>query len=690
MGLELTPELLDPREKFTNFYKTFQAPDGSFKYRERISQMASLSKKSLVIDFEDLLVYDHELATSLIEDPAKVIEAASKAILDVMRVENMEYANKVKSFNARFRRLTEVTSLRAIRVENLNKLVMVEGIVTRATAVKHLLVTAVFRCERCSEEIPVPQSGGPLTMPSQCTNPSCQRRGPFRLIPERSVFMDWQKLTLQERPEDLPPGQLPRSVDVIVRDDLVDAARPGDRVSVVGILRPQQDITARGSRLTTFSSYIEANYIDVAERGAEEVEITPEDEQRIKELAKDPLIHSRVVKSIAPSIHGLEEVKEAIAYLLFGGTPKVMPDGVRIRGDINVLLVGDPGTAKSQLLQYVAKIAPRGIYTSGRGSTAAGLTATVIRDKATGEFVLEAGALVLADGGVACIDEIDKMRQEDRVAIHEAMEQQTVSIAKAGIVAQLNARTSILAAANPVAGRYVSHKTPAENIDLPVTILSRFDLIFPITDRPDEDRDRALSEHILRLHQLQVSTHEGVIHPDLLKKYISYARRYITPRLSPQAAKRIQDFYLEMRMKSEGPDSPVPISPRQLEALIRLSEARAKIALRSEVLEEDADAAIRLMKFFLAQVGVDKATGHFDIDTIMVGRPKSQSDKIAKLLELLLEMERENEGSPVKKDQFIERAELLGLERFFVERVLNQWRNEGVIYEPKSGYIKKA
>lgn len=652
--------------------------------------MASLNKRSLVIDFEDLLVCDHELASNLIENPAKTIEAASRAILDVMRVENMEYASKVKSFNARFRRLTEVTSLRAIRVDLLNKLIMVEGIITRATAVKHLLVNAAFRCERCGEEVLQPQPGGPVVQPQQCPNPSCQRRGPFKLISERSSFIDWQKITLQEKPEDLPPGQLPRSLDVLVRDDLVDVARPGDRVSVVGVLKPQQDITAKGGKLTTFSSYVEANYLDVAERGTEEVEITPEDEQKIRDLAKDPLIHSKVVRSIAPSIHGHEDIKEAIAYLLFGGTPKAMPDGVRIRGDINVLLVGDPGTGKSQLLQYVAKIAPRGIYTSGRGSTAAGLTATVVKDRATGEFVLEAGALVLADGGVACIDEIDKMRQDDRVAIHEAMEQQTVSIAKAGIVAQLNARASILAAANPAAGRYVSQKTPVENTDLPATILSRFDLIFPIIDRPDEERDRALSDHVLRLHQLQAIAQDNIVPPDLLKKYISFARRYVFPRLTPQAAKRIQDFYLEMRMKSEGPDAPVPISARQLEALVRLSEARAKIALRHEVLEEDADAAIRLMKSFLTQVGVDRATGRLDIDTILIGRPRSQSDKIAKLLDILAAMERENEGEPIKKDALLERAEAEGLEKPFVERVLSQWKNEGIVYEPKQGYIRRA
>ncbi|MEM0101247.1 MAG: minichromosome maintenance protein MCM, partial [Candidatus Methanomethyliaceae archaeon] len=495
------------------------------------------------------------------------------------------------------------------------------------------------------------------------------------------------KIRVQERPEELPPGQLPRSIDCVLQGDLVDTIRPGDRVYVIGILQPRQE----SSRLATFSVEVDVNYIEISEKGMEEVKITPEDEKTIIELSKDPLLYQKIFSSIAPSIYGYEEIKEAIAYQLAGGVPKIMPDGIKVRGDINILLVGDPGTAKSQLLQYVAKIAPRGIYTSGKGATAAGLTATVVRDKETNEFFLEAGALVLADNGIACIDEIDKMRSEDRVALHEAMEQQTISIAKAGIVVQLNARTSILAAANPTFGRYVPQRSIAENLsELPVTILSRFDLIFPLMDRPQEARDRAMTEHILSLHQGIAVSKTSIISPELLKKYFYYVRKNAKPKLSERAAKKIEEFFLEMRGKSEGTDSPVPITMRQLEALIRLAEARAKLALKEEVTEEDVEPVIKLMKSFLMQVGIDRTTGKLDIDTIMVGRPKSISDKLAALFDLLITMEKENGMNPVKKDAFIARAESEGFSRNFIENALIKWTNEGIIYEAKPGYIKKA
>jgi replicative DNA helicase Mcm len=519
----------------------------------------------------------------------------------------------------------------------------------------------------------------------------CGRRGFFRLIPEESTFEDWQMISLQERPEELPPGHLPRSVEGVLQGDLVDISRPGDRISLVGTLRAKQEFTAKGYRLATFSTGVEINHIEISEKGAEEVHITPEDEKAIKELAKDPLLYQKIFGSIAPSIYGYEEIKEAIAYQLAGGVTKTMPDGIKIRGDVNILLVGDPGTAKSQLLQYIARVAPRGVYTSGKGSTAAGLTATVMRDKNTNEFFLEAGALVIADKGVACIDEIDKMRPEDRSAIHEAMEQQTISIAKAGIVVQLNARSSILAAANPTFGRYVPQRSISENIsELPVTIISRFDLIFILIDRPQEARDRDTTEHILRLHRGLKIEKGSMIDPLLLKKYLYYVRTHANPKLSEEASEKIEKFFLEMRGKDEGVDSPVPITMRQLEAVIRLSEARAKLALKKEVGKEDVEPVAKLMKSYLMQVGIDRTTGKADIDMIMVGRPKSASDKLSALFNLLISMEKENEMGPIKKEAFISRAETEGFFRKFADDAITKWMNDGIIYESKPGFIKKT
>jgi replicative DNA helicase Mcm len=354
---------------------------------------------------------------------------------------------------------------------------------------------------------------------------------------------------------------------------------------------------------------------------------------------------------------------------------------------MNALLVGDPGTAKSQLLQYVARIAPRGLYTSGRGTTAAGLTAAVIREKGGG-MSLEAGALVLADKGIACIDEMDKMRPEDRVAIHEAMEQHTVSVAKGGIVATLNARTAILAAANPALGRYEPHRTVAENISLPVTILSRFDLIFVLRDVPNKETDGKMSEHILGLHRKGLTATEALIPSELLRKYISYSKG-IRPILSDDAVKRLNDFYLAMRSASEAEGSPVAITARQLESLVRTAEARARSALRKEVTAEDAEAAVAIMKRSLEEVGIDLSSYKMDIDLIMTGKPKSVRDRLQIVLSTLMEMEKDT--GLVEKRALLEELEMKHkVPRGEADRLIGQLLREGTIYSPREDYLKKT
>jgi replicative DNA helicase Mcm len=354
---------------------------------------------------------------------------------------------------------------------------------------------------------------------------------------------------------------------------------------------------------------------------------------------------------------------------------------------MNVLLIGDPGTAKSQLLQYVARIAPRGLYTSGRGTTAAGLTAAVLRERGGG-MTLEAGALVLADKGVACIDEIDKMRPEDRVAIHEAMEQHTVSVAKGGIVATLNARTAVLAAANPALGRYEPYRTVAENIALPVTILSRFDLIFVLRDVPEKETDTKMTEHILDLHRRGTTPEESPIPPSLLRKYISYTKN-IKPQLTEEALTRLKDFYLEMRSASETEGTPIAITARQLESLVRLAEARARIAFRNEILAEDAEAAIRIMGMSLKEVGIDVTSGKQDIDIIMTGRPKSVRDRLQVILGKIIEMEKET--GMVEKAALLQRLEAEHeINAMEAERLIGQLIKEGTIYSPREGYLKKT
>jgi replicative DNA helicase Mcm len=685
-------EEADLFQRFQNFLKSFRTESGSLKYREIIQRLPVTGERSVVIDYNELLDFDPQLARQMIDDPEDCIKTASEAVKTVVGIEDRDYVTKViedgYEFKARFRNVTTgKVKLRMIRAHHIGKMIMVDGIITRVSEVKPQLLVATFECS-CGQKIFAEQFEGRYTAPPAC--PACKREGPFNLLVEESKFIDWQKIRIQEMPEELPPGQMPRSTDAIIKDDLVDIARPGDRVAIIGALMSVQDFAPKRGRLTTFRTYVDSNYVDTMDKESEKVEITPEEERFIINLAKDEWIHNKITKSIAPSIFGLEDVKEAIALALFGGVPKTLPDGVKIRGEINVLLVGDPGTAKSQILMYTAGLAPRGLYTSGKGSSAAGLTAAVLRDTDTGDMTLEAGALVLADRGVACVDEFDKMNPQDRVAIHQAMEQQTISIAKAGIVATLNARTAILAAANPALGRYNTFKNPAENISLPVTVLSRFDLIFVMVDKPESERDRKMAEHIVSLHSLKPTGSEAPITPQLLRKYISYAKKNAPPTLSDEAAKKIQEFYLETRAMGENPESPVPITARQLEALVRLAEARAKMALKKEITVDDAEAVIRLMTTSLKMVGIDRETMRADIDTIMIGTAKSQRERFDLIITLVRELGEGSKEGFVQIDRIVEAAAAQGIEKQFAMDAINRLIKEGILFEPRQGFVKKA
>jgi replicative DNA helicase Mcm len=649
--------------------------------------MAITGRESITLDFEELFAFDQRLAERLMEKPDDFLQHAGNAAYAQLGIEDAEYAGKIEKVTVRILQLLGKEQLRKLGSKQMGKLVMIEGIVVRATPVRPMVMIAAFRCKRCGTINRVEQSGQFLRAPPVCQSPDCGREGPFEFVQDESTFIDSQDLRLQERPEDLPPGQLPRTLNVkLVGSEIVDLARPGDHVSIVGIVRAFAPSRPGIGKLRTFILHLDANSIEVLGKEPEARPPSPEEEEQILSLAKDPKVHRKIMDSIAPSIYGYDHIKEAIMYLLFGGVAKSLPD-ITVRGEMNTLLIGDPGTAKSQLLQYVAKIAPRGLYTSGRGTTAAGLTAAVIREKG-GSMSLEAGALVLADKGIACIDEMDKMRPEDRVAIHEAMEQHTVSVAKGGIVATLNARTAILAAANPALGRYEPHRTVAENISLPVTILSRFDLIFVLRDVPDKEADAKMSQHILEIHRRGSSPIEAQIEADLIRKYISYAKT-IKPGLSKEALKHLSEFYLAMRSASEAEGSPVAITARQLESLVRIAEARARVALRKEVTAEDAEAAIAIMKRSLEEVGIDLSSYKVDIDLIMTGKPKSVRDKLQVILSVLIEMEKET--GMVEKAALVSELELKHkIPRAETERMIWQLLREGTIYEHREGYLKKT
>ncbi len=1016
--------------------------------------MAVSNGRSLIVDFDDLIIFDPVLARKVVERPDEYVGYASSAATSQMRVEDPEYAELVGHIFTRFRRLPERKPLRRIGAEDFGKMRLVDGIVVRAGQVRPTVVFGVFRCKKCLEIFRVEQSGEMMRGPgSHC--PNCKQISAFELLEAESKFKNTQEARVQERPEDLPPGQLPRYLEVRLEEDIVDTARPGDRVALTALVRAERQSVGEKGRLRTFNLYLEANYVDVVGKETEIVEITPDEEKAILEAAKDPWIHRKLIKSVAPSIYGYEDVKEAILYVLFAGVAKQLPDGMNIRGDTHALLIGDPGcltgderivlgngaiakiedlghrhlqsisvqvqtgmgggsrdwarrfhvyprqptleiitesgksirgtynhpllavetvnrtlvrrwkrldefkvgdrvavstgivceitkplptnweplrykrgprfkgrlpkefgpelagllgyalgdgwvqryrvgltvaegekdllaplckamkslfgiepkvlsgkrrnrtvtlyeavlhsqdiaynlsflkekrvpslilqsgnnvvasflrwlfeadgtvftqprgcgaiglkakeiellrdvqvlllrfrihsriignallirrgesilkfgskigfssakkklrlsqvvdrarrlkrvnrqfserivsivprepadvydievpnthrfiangiishnTAKSQLLQYVARIAPRGLYTSGRGSTAAGLTAAVLREK-SGGMILEAGALVLADKGVACIDEIDKMLEQDRIAIHEALEQQTVSIAKGGIVATLNARAAVLAAGNPKLGRYEPHLNVLDNISLSVAILSRFDLIFILRDIPQAESDARMSEHILGLHKSQLSPEAAPFAPDFLRKYISYAKRMV-PALSPEAVKELHDFYLKMRAKSGTQEVAVAITPRQLEGLIRLAEARARAFLRDSVTVEDAKSAIRIMTVSLEDVGIDVKSGSMDIDVIMTGKPRSFRDSIQKVIDIEKELERDS-GSVEEALLISTVVEREKMEEREVRRLLGQLIKDGILYTPQPGRLKRT
>ncbi|MHA2353530.1 MAG: minichromosome maintenance protein MCM, partial [Candidatus Thorarchaeota archaeon] len=674
----------EEQERFEEFLRTYKDEQGTLTYWSRIQQMSINDEISLTVNFQDLVSFDNVFMALAAEDPQKFLEMSDHALISVLRVEDPDYINSldVSFMKTRFVNYPDHIALRALRSRHIGKLIHISGIMMRASVVKPLLVQAMFLCRICQTEIPQPQEEGRYTEPALC--PVCTKKTPMRLIPQKSHFKDWQKVRIQESPEELPPGQMPRSVDVILEGDIVDISRPGELVKV--------DFSRRGGKLATFNIFIEANGVEISEKEYEQLEISEEDEKRIKELAEDQYVHERIHASIAPSIQGHEHIKESIALLLFGGVGKTLPDGTRLRGKSNMLLIGDPGTGKSQILKFVSGLAARGLYTSGKGTTAAGLTAAVVHDTESGAMTLEAGALVLSDQGIACIDEFDKMDPNDRTAIHEAMEQHTVSIAKAGIVATLNARTSILAAANPTLGRYESSLSVQDNIRLPFTILSRFDLIWILVDTPEATRDRELAQFILNMHQMKKTQDQGTIStipPDFLKKYIGYANRYVIPQLTPEAAEVIENFYVDLRKSAEGGASPVPITARQLESLVRLSEARARMALRSKVNKEDAHAAIRLMEESLRMVALDRITGKIDIDRLVSKMSASQRSSSDIIIKAIRDMESEG-TSTVNKDALIQRAVSMGLPRERAEEVIEKLLAEGILYSPREGKIRHS
>ena len=413
-----------PAERFREFLQAYQDENGKHIYIEQVQKMSLEGLTSLFINYDDMLRFDPEIARILRENPEDTLKAGDEALIEVLKIEDPMYAASGEVFHVRISNIPDQVDLRRLRSIHLGELISVEGIIIRQSIVKPLLIQGVFQCVRCGEVHYINQEGGYYSEPTRCMNPNCGKNGPFNLLTEESTYTDLQTVTIQEKPETLPPGQIPRSVPARLVGDLVDTVRAGDRAIVSGILRMKVKGIQKG-KIATFDPWLDVNFVSSSEKEFEEIDIDPETEQKILDLSTDINIHRKIIRSLAPSIYGMETIKEALATVLFGGITRLTPDGMKQRGESNLLMIGDPGVAKSQLLQYVNRLAPRGLLTSGKASSAAGLTAAVVRDPDTGEFGLEAGALVLADRGVCMIDEFDKMNPVDRSSIHEAMEQQS-------------------------------------------------------------------------------------------------------------------------------------------------------------------------------------------------------------------------------------------------------------------------
>ena len=652
--------------KFEEFFSTIYKDD-VFEILEKYPD-----ERSLTVNYEDLEMFDPDLADLLIEKPDEVILASQKAI------KNIDPLMKDAELNIRFENLTNNIPLSDLLSKYIGSFVSADGIVRKTDEIRPRIETGVFECRGCMRITEVEQtSGNHIMEPSLCSE--CGGRS-FRLLQEDSKYIDTQSARMQEPLENLSGGTEPKQMLMVLEDDLVDELNPGDKVRITGTLK-----TFREERSGKFKNYIYVNHIEPLEQEFEELELSEEDEERILELSRDPHIHDKIINSTAPSIKGHRDVKEAIALQLFGGTVQQLEDGTRLRGDLHILIVGDPGIGKSQILKYVSKLAPRSVYTSGKGTSGAGLTAAAVRDE-LGGWSLEAGALVLGDQGNVCVDELDKMRSEDRSALHEALEQQTVSIAKAGIMATLNTRCSVLAAANPKFGTFDQYKTLANQIDLPSPILSRFDLIFVIEDKPDVEKDRELAQHILKTHQYSNIAYD--IEPELLRKYIAYARKNVHPVLTDEANKVLEEFYVSVRTGGVEEGTPVPITPRQLEATIRLAEASAKLQLKNEVEASDAHRAISLQRRCLEKIGMDPDTGKIDIARVEGRTPTSERDKMRVVQEELKALEEEFDLVPVNilKEHLADNHDMSEEKTDEILRIL---RSKGIIYEPHQGVVKR-
>ncbi len=646
-------------------------------------------KRSVMIDVKSLEKFDPELANELMDRPDTIIPMAEESLKGKVNVEVL--GDDV--IHARFFGQNVNNPLvQDVGSSLIGKMIQLDSLIVKRSEIIPKVKIGMFKCTYCGEVYRLRVDKDEI--PETCVQ--CKRKS-VKQVPEESTFINLQKIAVQDPLERLKGNTPTWQLEVWMEDDLVNTVIPGDRIELSGILRVRLRKSQRGKTETNlFTMFLETISIVPKQKEFADIKISDEEERAIAEASKDPNIFDKISRSIAPSIFGHDEIKQAITLQLFGGTPnKTLVDGGLIRGDMHILLIGDPGSAKTRILQSVIRLVPKGIYVSGKSVTGGGMTAVAERDELSeGGWTLKAGALVLGSGGVVAIDEFDKIGDEDRAALHEALESQTISVAKAGIIATFTARAAVLAAANPKYGRFDKNIYPSEQFNIPPTLLSRFDLIFPITDTLDEETDRKIAKHILIQHAASgaklasMTGYEQVdlapIPEELLKKYVAYARKNIMPKLGKEAAERIEGYYVGLR-KIGARQGAVPITPRQIEGLVRMAEASAKTRLSETVQLFDAERAIVLSEFMLRTLAVDRG-GRRDIDTILTGMPREKVDKINSIISIVRKLEAE-EGF-AKMQRIMEEAERAGIDSTTANKYINELERSGDIFSPKPGIIK--
>ncbi len=703
----------DPQVKtWERFLKTY--------YKTRVNEAVLRDwpeRKSIAVDYWDLHKFDHDLADRLLADPIQTIRRGEDAL---GLVDVPELMGTRPRLHLRVARLPDEATfdVRDLRAEHIGRLVAVSGLVKKVTEVRPKIQDAVFECLRCHAFLREAQEEHlVLKEPVECYEDQggCGRASNFKLITmetrgHASKFVDTQKIEIQEAPERMRGGEQPQRLVVFVEDDLCGLVAPGDRIVVNGVLRSSVR-KQNGVKSTIFDIHLDTVAVEMETKEFDEVEITPEEEEEIRRFSRDPQVYEKMRDSIAPTLYGMSTEKLTLLMQLFGGIEKHLPDGTRLRGDIHVLLVGDPGVAKSQLIRYMAKLAPRGIYTSGKSSSGAGLTAAAVKDEfGDGRWTLEAGAMVLADRGLLCVDEIDKMDKNDQSSMHEGMEQQSISVAKAGITAQLQSRCSVLGAANPKYGRFEEFSPLPEQIDFPPALLSRFDVIFTLLDKPAVERDTALATHILDVHRggamrMSMQAHPGAspyqksdvdralrrVEPplakDFIRKYVAFAKRSAFPVLTEAAKERLRDYYVNLRRQAQGEDGgPVPLTARQLEALVRLSEASARLRLSDEVTVEDTDRAVRIVEYYLKKISGSEG-GIMDVDLVASGVSHTQRNAIGTLLEIIRELAA-GTAEGAAKESVLAEAERRGIPRDKAEVTLDRLRQQSQVFSPRADHYR--